>query len=131
MVYVLISSVGLMMLSFACRELISGAVVKYNDAKENYSEFHACQDETAAASSAGLPEKYGGVMVGGDAGGGHFTYCVKTLHGHVAVFNWMGSLCRETEIVSGNLTAEVRELVKKGISFNDADNMNKFLEAIR
>lgn len=121
---------GVLILSFTVREFISRHTETYFDGMSDfgvYSETDAGGGEIAAADSPAV--LYDGTLVY-DADPEQGGFYVGTWNGHVAVFNWCGSLCFETNIVASGVTAAIRDTIKNGICFNTIDDARQFLETL-
>lgn len=122
---------GVIALSFAVREFVSRDTARYFDGECGYSVYHA---ETGAEAETAVADArlalYDGIVIDADTGFEHRCFYVRTWDGHVAVFNWCGSLCNETGVVIGSLDAGTRSLIEKGIYFNTFESAQQFIESL-
>lgn len=122
---------GIAVLSLAAREIITRASEKYSDRSPGCRVYYESVDDSVkpAAADARLA-LYDGIVIDADSGFEHRCFYVRTWNGHVAVFNWLGSLCCETEVVVRGVDAAMRSLIEKGIYFNSFDDAQRFIEAL-
>lgn len=122
---------GIAVLSFAVREAVSDASVLHFDAVTDYAgQESPVLNESEPAAADDRLSVYDGIVIDVDTGFSHRCFYVRPWNGHIAVFNWRGSLCLETEAVLAGVETSMRGLIEKGIYFNSFEDARGFIDSL-
>lgn len=114
--------------SFIVRESILRQSKKYNDRQDLYIYYREYEDGTDHFTTETYSSAIYARMHSADEDDlSCCRFLVKSYHGHIAIFNLCGSLCRETAIVVDGLDNENRNLMLKGVYFHSMEDVEKYI----